>query len=197
MAKKRLLALAICLLTATTVVVAQTARIRANNYTTRDGLGSNVVNCGLQDRQGYLWFGTNHGLTRFDGHQFVNFYVEENGEQQIEGITHIVEDTLHNVLLMSGKDYRLLCFDLEQIRFVNAEGMTFPESDNDADEAAFIARARELGIQRGNITNRRHDLHYVRLADGRIFLGSQRGFVELEKTAVQSNNTEYHAPCIS
>ena len=75
MAKKRLLALAICLLTATTVVVAQTARIRATNFTTRDGLGSNVVNCGLQDRQGYLWFGTNHCLTRFDGHRFVNFYV--------------------------------------------------------------------------------------------------------------------------
>ena len=158
-------------------VVAQTVPIHVNNYTTRDGMASNVVNCGVQDRQGYIWLGTNLGLTRFDGYQFVNFYVEDNGEQQIEGITHIVEDTTRNVLLMSGKDYRLLCFDLVRMRFVNAEGMSFPKTDNDADEAAFIARAKVLGIQRGNITNRRHDLHYVRLADGReIFTTIDNGF---------------------
>ena len=165
-------------------VVAQTVTIHVNNYTTRDGMASNVVNCGVQDRQGYIWLGTNHGLTRFDGHQFVNFYVEDNGEQQIEGITHIVEDTTRNVLLMSGKDYRLLCFDLVRMRFVNAEGMSFPKTDNDADEAAFIARAKELGIQRGNITNRRHDLHYVRLADGReIFTTIDNGFYIYDPTA--------------
>lgn len=165
-------------------VVAQTVTIHVNNYTTRDGMASNVVNCGVQDRQGYIWLGTNHGLTRFDGHQFVNFYVEDNGEQQIEGITHIVEDTTRNVLLMSGKDYRLLCFDLVRMRFVNAEGMSFPKTDNDADEAAFIARAKVLGIQRGNITNRRHDLHYVRLADGReIFTTIDNGFYIYDPTA--------------
>lgn len=160
-----------------TKMTAQNVHIHTNNYNTREGLASNVVNCGVQDRQGYIWLGTNHGLTRFDGHLFVNFYVEDDGERHIEGITHIVEDTTRNVLLMSGKDYRLLCFDLARMRFVSAEGMAFPESDNEADEAAYIARARELGIQRGNITNRRHDLHYLRLADGReIFTTIDNGF---------------------
>lgn len=64
----------------TVLVMAQSQRMRVKNFTTRDGLASNVVNCGLQDRQGYLWFGTNHGLTRFDGYRFANFYVEANGE---------------------------------------------------------------------------------------------------------------------
>lgn len=159
------------------MIMAQTVNFHVDNYTTRDGLGSNVVNCGVQDKKGYLWFGTNHGLTRFDGHQFVNFYVEENGERQVEGITHIAEDTTQNILLMSGRDYRLLCFDLTQMRFVDAKGKSFPAEENDADEAAYTSRAEKLGIHRGNITNRRHDLHHVSLADGReIFTTIDNGF---------------------
>lgn len=157
---------------------AQHTHIRSRNFTTRDGLASNVVNTIIQDRQGYLWLGTNHGLTRFDGHAFANFYVDENGENRIEGITHIVEDTTRNVLLMSGKDYRLLCFDLHQMQFTNAEGMEYPSTaEMEANEVAFTKRAKEIGIQRGNITNRRHDLHYVKLPDGReIFATIDNGF---------------------
>ncbi|MBQ8467425.1 MAG: hypothetical protein IJ546_07015, partial [Prevotella sp.] len=98
---KKLYLILLLLLGATTTFAAQQPFIRSRNFTTREGLSSNVVNTIIQDRRGYLWLGTNHGLTRFDGHQFVNFYVEDNGEQQIEGITHIVEDTTRNVLLMS------------------------------------------------------------------------------------------------
>ena len=187
MTNKRLLTLAIWLLTATAAVVAKSAQIRATNFTTRDGLGSNVVNCGLQDRQGYLWFGTNHGLTRFDGHRFANFYLEENGKRQIEGITHIAEDTTHNVLLMSGKDYRLLAFDLTRMTFVNAEGMTFPKADDQEKvEQKYLTRARELGIDRGNRTDRRHDLHYARLNDGNeIFATIDNGFFIYEPQSQQ------------
>jgi ligand-binding sensor domain-containing protein/signal transduction histidine kinase len=39
-------------------------------FTPRDGLPAAVVNCGLQDRRGFLWFGTGDGLARFDGHSF-------------------------------------------------------------------------------------------------------------------------------
>lgn len=37
----------------------------------------------------------------------------------------------------------------------------------------------------------------LRTTDGRIFLGSQRGLVELGKTTATSNNTGYFAPCIT
>ena len=36
----------------------------------QDGLPQNSVHAILQDRDGYLWFGTEEGLTRFDGVQF-------------------------------------------------------------------------------------------------------------------------------
>lgn len=43
------------------------------NYTVNDGLPSQVVYCALQDHQGYMWFGTDAGVSRFDGKHFQNF----------------------------------------------------------------------------------------------------------------------------
>jgi signal transduction histidine kinase/ligand-binding sensor domain-containing protein/DNA-binding NarL/FixJ family response regulator len=36
----------------------------------RDGLSNSSVNCILQDREGFMWFGTNDGLNRYDGYTF-------------------------------------------------------------------------------------------------------------------------------
>lgn len=182
------------------VAVGQTGGgINIRNYTTRDGLASNVVNCGLQDRQGYIWFGTNHGLTRFDGHRFANFYVEEKGDRLIEGITHIVEDTTRNVLLMSGNDYRLLCFDLRRMCFTDAGNLKYPQEERNKEEQAHIARAQELGIDRGNKTDRRHDLHYLRTDDGReLFATIDNGFYlyDPKTEALQHFSASDKAPVI-
>lgn len=43
------------------------------NYTIENGLSQNQVHCFCQDRNGFLWIGTNDGLDRFDGHKFVNY----------------------------------------------------------------------------------------------------------------------------
>lgn len=47
--------------------------IEFRNYTVRDGLSNNKVNCVIQDRQGFLWFGCEDGLNRFDGYEFKVF----------------------------------------------------------------------------------------------------------------------------
>jgi len=43
------------------------------NYTTEDGLSSNEVYCVMQDSKGFIWFGTDGGVSRFDGYRFKNF----------------------------------------------------------------------------------------------------------------------------
>lgn len=42
-------------------------------YTTNEGLPSNEVFAIEQDQQGYLWFGTNNGVCRFNGYTFERF----------------------------------------------------------------------------------------------------------------------------
>ncbi len=43
------------------------------DYSTEDGLPDSRVAPLLQDREGYLWFCTQAGLTRYDGNEFLNF----------------------------------------------------------------------------------------------------------------------------
>src|ERR1700750_3181214 len=43
------------------------------HYDIREGLAGSTVYCMLQDKQGYLWFGTETGVSRFDGVHFKNF----------------------------------------------------------------------------------------------------------------------------
>ena len=40
------------------------------HYNNKHGLSHNTVYCSLQDLRGFMWFGTEDGLNRFDGHTF-------------------------------------------------------------------------------------------------------------------------------
>ncbi len=48
-------------------------------WTTENGLPQNSVTSILQTRDGYLWFGTQEGLVRFDGIRFTVFNSERAG----------------------------------------------------------------------------------------------------------------------
>ncbi len=42
-------------------------------YTLHDGLAGNRVMAVFQDKRGFLWFGTDNGVSRYDGNSFTNF----------------------------------------------------------------------------------------------------------------------------
>lgn len=52
-------------------------RLISRKYTIDDGLSSNRVYSIVQDTIGFVWFGTNNGLNRFDGINFKKYYYSE------------------------------------------------------------------------------------------------------------------------
>ena len=46
-------------------------------YDIKDGLAGSSVFCAAQDKDGFMWFGTESGLSRFDGVHFKNFTTED------------------------------------------------------------------------------------------------------------------------
>lgn len=48
-----------------------------------DGLANNSVRTMMQDKDGYLWFGTLNGLSRYDGQRFANFQYRPGQEHSI------------------------------------------------------------------------------------------------------------------
>ncbi len=52
----------------TIVGVSAAQEIRFDHISTEDGLSQDIVNGIIQDRQGFMWFGTEDGLNRYDGY---------------------------------------------------------------------------------------------------------------------------------
>ncbi len=68
-------------------LAAQHAMFR--NYTVEDGLSQSQIETVIQDNMGYLWAGTYHGLSRFDGHTFTNFTVKDGLADNIVTAAHL------------------------------------------------------------------------------------------------------------
>lgn len=61
------------------------------HYGPQNGLAHREVNAIFQDRQGFMWFGTKFGLSRFDGKTFTNFTKDRNG-LEFDDIQSIAQD---------------------------------------------------------------------------------------------------------
>lgn len=53
--------------------------LRFQHITSDDGLSDNAITCIFEDRAGYIWIGTEHGLNRYDGHRVERFAGGSNG----------------------------------------------------------------------------------------------------------------------
>jgi len=77
-----------------------------HQYTTKDGLAAETVYDITQDHQGFLWIGTEAGLSRFDGQKFQNFSTADGlPSREIFGCT---EDSEHRLWIISYS--RHLCY---------------------------------------------------------------------------------------
>ena len=71
--------LCICLfLLAAATLSAQQLRYQFKNYTPSDGLPSSETYQVLRDAKNYMWFATDHGVTRFNGYDFETFNLADN-----------------------------------------------------------------------------------------------------------------------
>ena len=60
--------------------------IRFRRLSTGTGLSQTRVSQIVQDNQGFLWFGTQYGLNRYDGYQFKVFKHDPGHEQSLSGV---------------------------------------------------------------------------------------------------------------
>lgn len=80
--------------------------------TMQNGLADNRVSCIHKDQDGFMWFGTDNGLSRYDGKNIRNFQIPGRSLQ----ISHIRETP--NDLLWLITSGGLLCFDRQMEHFV-------------------------------------------------------------------------------
>lgn len=91
----------LCLLTGRETAYSQTATPRPAgalttfaHLTIGNGLSQNHITAILQDRQGFMWFGTEDGLNRYNGYEFTIFKADPDDPQTLGGneINQLIED---------------------------------------------------------------------------------------------------------
>jgi len=88
-----------------------------NRYDVGKGLSNNSVICSVQDKAGFLWFGTKDGLNRFDGYTFRQFYSDPGSDDRLGS------NFIHSLMvdrgerLWVGTDQGLYIYDAATERF--------------------------------------------------------------------------------
>lgn len=87
------------------------------NLSVQNGLSQNTVNAILQDRQGFMWFGTKDGLNRYDGLSFRRFKHDDRTRRSIGNnfITALYEDAKGDIWV--GTDVGLYIYHPEKDSF--------------------------------------------------------------------------------
>lgn len=81
---RQILILATSVLTLTgAAAYAQTKSVMFNALTVHDGLPQMSVFAVTQDKDGYMWFATRDGLSRYDGYRFKNYKTEKDNSRSI------------------------------------------------------------------------------------------------------------------
>ncbi len=75
-------------------IYAQSSELVFERISLEQGLSQSSVNCIYQDRQGFMWFGTNDGLNRYDGYNFVIFKHDSKNPNSLSNnvVRSILED---------------------------------------------------------------------------------------------------------
>ncbi|MGD1847979.1 MAG: two-component regulator propeller domain-containing protein [Salibacteraceae bacterium] len=120
------------------------------HYDIQNGLPSNTTYSVIQDAQGYIWVGTDAGVCRFDGQQFVTFTVQD-GLTDNE-VLQLHEDSRGRIWILTYNG--IPCYYYEG-KFYN------PENTPSLQHAV----------------PPRHFKAFCETADGSVYLGGSRGFL--------------------
>jgi len=165
MGKRVLLVCLVLLLYGPYVSIAQYDLSTFKHHTIDDGLSQNSVTCILQDSSGFMWFGTQDGLNRFDGFEYQQYRNERQNQNSLSNnyIWDLYEDE-DRVLWIA-----TFGGGLNSLNLLSGEIKRFKSNPNDP--ASFPSN-RVFSI--------------VEFPKGTLWIGSNEGLIKFEKATGRS-----------
>ena len=89
------------------------------HLTQENGMANNTIYSIHQDKNGFLWLGTDVGISRYDGIHFHNYELIDIEPQAIKRICEMEQDQL--LWLELGRNHRIACFDKTNGEYIPLE----------------------------------------------------------------------------
>jgi signal transduction histidine kinase/ligand-binding sensor domain-containing protein len=146
--------------------------IQFGKITVEDGLSNSYVNCLLQDSYGFMWFGTDDGLNRFDGYEIKIFRNIPDDSTSLSGniIWSLFEDS-KRYLWIGTKSGKLNRYDPINDKFdhwfldsTDLEGRNITYIYEDSHSFIWVGTYRN-GLYRFNPSQNKFD-HWINPIDG-------------------------------
>lgn len=175
-------------------------------FTTADGLPSNVVYSAFQDSKGFIWFCTNAGVSRFNGINFQNFTVEQGlSDNEVFGafeispgriwfrtfsnkLCYYENDSFHNAKTdpWLGPRFRAM-----KVVYVDADGIAwtryyFDGGIDKLDEKRRIIANVPLTFRDKRIIVTNHDIDTITLADENLLISQTSEFAKKHKSQLDN-----------
>ena len=101
-----------------TASVLAAQNIEFEKITTNEGLSQNDINDVFQDKNGFLWIGTNDGLNRYDGYSFKTFRIEPFENSGISSnLVYCIDEDVDGNLWLGTSDEGICRFDVTTEQF--------------------------------------------------------------------------------
>jgi len=118
-----------------------------SHFTVNDGLSQSVVNCILQDSQGYMWLGTQYGLNKFNAYDFEKYFVNPNDTNSLRDswILSLAEDKNGNIWIGTKKGLHYLDKKTNKVQFVKLKNKNY-QSNSEAIYGLCLASSGEIVV---------------------------------------------------
>lgn len=127
--------------------------VNLEHYSTADGLADGRITLIKKGKDGFMWFGSWAGISRFDGYQFKTFksYPGDNSPLRSNRIDDIVEDDSGNYLWLQAYDKKIYRFDKRTGIFVSlTQLLTEPGFEKVAFTRILAVRGKDVWIKTEN-----------------------------------------------
>ncbi|MCP3962800.1 MAG: response regulator [bacterium] len=153
-------------------LAAEEKNVKFQHLSLKEGLSQSFVQCAVQDRQGYLWFGTQEGLGRYDGYRFT-FYAHDAGDPS---------SLSHNTIMTMIEDDGTLWLGTEGggLDHFDPASKSFVHYRYDPDDPASLSNDRVRALLQDR--------------SGRLWVGTDGGGVNLLDTATGRFTRFQHDP---
>ena len=93
-------------------------------FSVEDGLASRDVFCAAEDQDGFMWFGTNNGLCRYDGNSFKTFTKQNFGLLENEIASLLIDEKNHLIISFQNKSKSITSMKKGMIQVLDLNNYT-------------------------------------------------------------------------